>query len=220
MKRRYNAGTSRSAKKIKTSVIPRLLPTLELKRNYQSHAGMGFTSIGNTWIEWDAFGAIIPGTGINARVGRRIAVNSVKLKAVFSGGAIGSVGADDYYNVLRLVIWTGSMSNAGGALTPLVTSGVARDQPINNVSCNGLIKVLYDQFISFTNQPYGANLCAPATKEITFFHRFKRPFIINYTGDGSYRNQQQIWIAVISDSTGVPNPGMIAGHWETTWYDN
>ena len=153
-------------------------------------------------------------------MGRRVAVNSVKFKGVFAGGAIGSLGADDYFNTIRLVIWCGSMSNSGVALTPLATAGILRDQPINNVSCPGLIKVLYDHIHCFTNQPYGANLCAPGTKEVIFFHRFKRPFIINYTADTAYRNQQQVWISVISDSTAVPNPGMIAGNWETTWYDN
>ena len=139
MKRKY-AGPSSAPKKSKTSVIPRLLPTLELKRNYQSATGMGFGSIANAWIEWDAFGAIIPGTGINARVGRRVAVNSVKFKGVFAGGAIGSLGADDYYNTIRLVIWCGSMSNSGVALTPLATAGILRDQPINNVSAQDLLR--------------------------------------------------------------------------------
>lgn len=219
MKRRYEATTSRAAKKSKAQIIPRISPTPELKRNYQSPTTLGMGSIANAWVEYDSMGAITTGVGLNARVGRKVAVNSIKFKGVFGGGAIGSLGADDYYNVLRLCIWIGNNPNIGVAVTPLQSSSILLSMPINRDNVRGMGKVLYDKYHAFTNQPYGANICAPATKEITFFHRFKKPLVIQYTADSAYYNQRQIWLAAITDSTAVPNPGMIAGYWEMTWYD-
>ena len=74
--------------------------------------------------------------------------------------------------------------------------------------------------IGITNQPYGANLCAAGLREFNFFHVFPgRGLEIQFSDTGTERDQTGIWVAAISDSSAIPNPGMIIGNAEMTWYD-
>lgn len=223
MKRKH-ASTSGSRKKAR-QVAPyrRLTPSPELKRNWGDLQTIGstiFRSIPNTWREWDMLGDQVAGASVHTRVGRKTAIHTIKIKGVLAGGAVGTGGADDYYNSIRMVIWIGAAAKVGAALTPISTAALPRDHPLNHEYVPGLKKVLLDKYIGITNQAYGANLCAAGVREIEYFHRFDPPLMVQYQNDLAQYNQTQIYLAMVSDSSAVPSPGFISGQYEYTFYDN
>lgn len=190
----------------------------ELKKGFQLMTTMALDSVGTAWREYDLIGQIVPGAGANARIGRRIEIVSVRFRGVLTGGAVGGGPADEYYNNVRIMIY--SMRQAKTvALTPAATAGYVINTPLNKIYMPGLDKVLYDKYFGFTNQPWAANSCAPGTESIDFYHRFKKPVLCQFAGDVINTNQFQIYVSMVSDSGAVPHPGMTSGYFEVSYYD-
>ena len=210
--------TRTSVKKVTWSRPP--VPKPELHRNYWTAASLNMASIPNTWRETDLCGSIQAGAAFYNRIGAKISVRSVRWRGVLAGGSTGAGGLDEYYNSVRMVIWVQAYPKSGALITPLATAGITGSSPFNRDYIPGLRQVLVDRMIGFTNQPYGANLCAAGTREFNFFHVFPgRGLEIQFGGTGTEYDQTGIWCAAISDSGAVPNPGMIIGNAEMTWYD-
>ena len=98
-----------------------------------------FGSIGSIWIEQDLLAPIIAGTSsFSERIGRKISVASVQIKGVLFGGAQGSLGADDYFNSIRLCVLGFHQDKSGSAITPLSSSGLTISSVIQATNCPGL----------------------------------------------------------------------------------
>jgi len=214
MKRRYKT------KKTTLYKAPKL-PKPEIHRYGLTlgGGGAGLASIGNIWYEHDMLGLIIAGVDSSNRVGRRIAVRSIAIKGVLAGGAIGTGGVDDYYNTVRMVVIQMKAAKSGTSLTPLNTAGISMHSTLNSSTVSGFVKLHKDHFYGFNNNPYAAGLCAPEVKEIDFYKRFKEPLVVDYSGITLNHDQTQIYIAMISDSSGVPNPGFVSGYYEVRFTD-
>lgn len=193
----------------------------ELKRSWQTVASMNMGSIANAWVEMDMCGPIAQGTDSVQRVGRKISVSWVKFHGIFAGGAVGAGGFDDYFNSLRFVILVTKHNKTGAVQTPLATAGINGSYPMSKTYIAGLQTVIADRMIAFSNNPYGAGLAAPAMREVKIYHKFSPPLVVEYSGvaAGTHTNSTQIYISAISDSAGVPNPGMTMGHGEIGFYD-
>lgn len=212
-------GTKRSKpyKKIRKMIRPiGRLP--ELKHGFALMPAMGMDSIGTAWREYDLVGQIVPGAGINARIGRRIEVHSVRFRGVLAGGAVGAGGLDEYYNNVRILFYVMHQARTA-ATTPCATAGYVINTPLNKNYMPGLTKVLRDDLIGITNMPYGANACSPGTREIDHYVKFKRPLLVEYTTDGMNSNQTQIFVSVVSDSGAVPHCGFTSGYYEMKFTD-
>lgn len=207
-------GKGEHHKKHKTLTVARMP---EMKHFDASLGGWG--SISTTWTEIDFLAYIQQGQDYNARIGRQIDLQSITMKGTLHGGAIGTGGADDYYNGFRLTVYTHAGGKSGTGLTPLGTAGIVQSQKIDAGNVPGLLKILKDEYIGFTNRPYGAGLCAADHHEINFYHRFNPPLRVNYAGTGLNWDQIGLYLACISDSTGVPNPGFTMGYWAIRYTD-
>lgn len=205
-------------KRTRTMVYAPTIRKPELKKGFQLMTTMGLDSVGTAWREYDIVGQIIPGAGANARIGRRIEIHSVRFRGVLAGGAIGAGPADEYYNNVRIMIYTMNQ-NKTVAMTPAATAGYVINTPLNKLYMPGLSKVLYDQFIGLTNQPWAANSCSPGLREIDLYHKFKKPLLVHFAGDLINTNQTQIYVSMITDSAAVPHPGMTSGYMEVAYYD-
>ena len=203
--------------------IPRMIvlpPKPELKRISVPIATMALNSIGNIWYEYDILGAVTASAAVSGRNGRKITLHSMRFRGNLFGGAVGAGGLDEYYNNVRFVIYGHRATKTGAALTPLGSSTISGTAPINNTVLSGLHKVYFDRMIPITNNPYAANNASPGSVSVDFFHRWKKPLMVSYTGDTTNFNQYSIYTAAISDSAAVPHPGFGMGYFEVTFYDN
>jgi len=197
-----------------------LSPKPELKRISAPIATLNLGSIGNIWYEYDILGAITASAAVSGRNGRKITLHSMRFRGNLFGGATGAGGLDDYYNNVRFLIYGHRATKTGAALTPLGVSTIVGTAPVNNTVLPGLHQVYFDRMIPITNNPYAANNASPGNASLDFFHRWKKPLLVSYTGDTANYNQYSIYTAAISDSTTVPNPGFGMGYLEITFYDN
>lgn len=203
--------------------IPRTMviaPKPELKRVSVPIATLALNSIGSVWYEYDILGAITASAAVSGRNGRKITLHSMRFRGNLFGGAVGAGGLDEYYNNVRFLIYGHRATKSGGALIPLATAGISGTAPINNTVLPGLHQIYYDRMIPITNNPYAANNASPGSVSIDFFHRWKKPLLVSYTGDTANYNQYSIYTAAISDSAAVPHPGFGMGYMEITFYDN
>lgn len=206
-------------KKLRRMTVGPVMTRPELKRAFVLLADAAFNSISSAWREYDILGPVTASAAVNGRIGRTIQVHSYRLRGVLAGGAIGTLAADDYFDTIRLMIYVLEQVKTGAALTPANTAGYSLSTPLNTVYMPQLKKVLYDKIIGMTNIPYGANLCSAATREIDYYHMFKKPLVVKYTGDTANYNQTQLQVSMVSDSTAVPHPGFTSGYIEITYYD-
>lgn len=207
-------------KRTKSSIS--YMPTVrkpELKKANVTMATMALNSVGTAWREYDVPGQITPSAAINGRIGRRIEIHSCRFRGVLVGGAIGAGPADEYYNNIRIMIYVMHQAKAGAATTPAATAGFVIDTPLNKYYMPGLDKVLYDQLLGITNQPWAANSCSPGTRDIDFYHKFRKPLLVQYAGDVINSNQTQIFVSMVTDSAAVPHPGFTSGYMEISFYD-
>ena len=157
---------------------------------------------------------------VSGRNGRKITLHSMRFRGNLFGGAVGAGGLDEYYNNVRFLTYGHRANKTGAALTPLGISTITGTAPVNNTVLPGLHQVYYDRMIPITSNPYAANNSSPGSVAIDFFHRWKKPLLVSYTGDTTNYNQYSIYTAAISDSAAVPHPGFGMGYLEVTFYDN
>lgn len=209
-----------STKKYRKRPISVPHPRPELHRLQWTPAQLNMASIPTTWREVDLCGSLVTGAIFYNRLGSKVSIRSVRWRGVMAGGATGSSGVDDFYNTIRLVVYTHASPKTGTGLTPLATAGVNGSGAIHPDYVPGLQRVLFDKMIGLTNNPWGNGNSAPATREFDFFHVFPgRGLEIQYNNTTSDQDNLGLYVAAISDSGTVPNCGMVMGNAELTWYD-
>lgn len=215
-------GTKRKRTTKKSSrVVRRTAPELKMLYAILGAGGAGMGSIATAWIEYDLLGAVTYGADFTNRVGRRISLQSVKVRGNMYGGAAGAGGFDDYYDNVRFVIYVGDFRKQGVVVTPLGTANIGINQPLHKGILPGLKTVLYDKYLPFSNNAYDAGLATADHNVIEYFHKFNPPLTIDYvTNAGLDGNQTSVMLGAISDSAGVPNPGFDIGYVQMTWTDS
>lgn len=178
-----------------------------------------YGAITSNWTESDLTNVAEGVTG-NGRIGRKLKLRSIEVKGVMATGDSESL-ADDPYNVVRIVI--GLWSGSAGA-TPLGTALTTINAPIrkNLGTRNFLIRKYYDKYIPLSvtsTEKGGGDGYTPQTKLISYFKRFKRPILITYGDDTVTYPDKRFIFAAISDSSGVPSPGFIAGYIVVSYED-
>jgi len=223
MKRRmYNRDKARRLKRKGEGTVATIVKR-EIRKQSESHfyapaLSATFGSVSTAWVETDMLGVIAGGAQAYERVGRKVMLESVRLHGVLLGGAVSGI-ADDAFNVFRLVCYVSKTAGTGAARTPLQTLGYNASFPINKDQLPGFHTMVWDQMFGLTNQPYGAGSAAPANKEVDLFHRFNPPLEIDYYSAAQHTNSTQLYLAMISDSVGIPNPGFAMGFWQIRFRD-
>ena len=111
--------TKKARKSVKkVSWAPPPVPKPELHRNTWSAAQLNMVSIPNSWRETDLCGSIQAGAAFYNRIGNKISVRSVRWRGVLAGGSTGAGGLDEYYNSVRMVIFTHRHPKVGSLITP------------------------------------------------------------------------------------------------------
>lgn len=207
---------------VRSYVRRAIASNIENKRAAYSLAQF-FNSVGSTWVELNLT-RITQGTGIFARLGRRVNVRSIEIKGAIAQGAAGGA-FDDCYNVMRIILglWTGLASSNSA---PLGTSNLTINSPISPWNAAGSVatyrmqRKYLDRYITFSS-PSRADETSlvPATRTFRYFKLFKRPMFIQYSDDTGESADRFFTISMISDSAAVPNPGFISGYVVLTYED-
>lgn len=209
--KRYRRRTSKVSRAVKRFVSKKLDSTVEDKFNIINMTAGGLNSIPSTWVEVSGCN---PGQGTakNQRIGTKIRIKSIEMKAVLSAGANGLI-TDDNYNVFRIVI----ARYSGQTATPLATASVGLNDPIKKDWSNArgtLITKYMDRYIPLTvtsTEKGAGDGYAPGLKTVKFFKRF-RNFVVQYNDDTINYPSSRLILSFISDSAAVTNPGFVAGY--------
>lgn len=181
------------------------LTNLEETRYASNYLAAHFSSIGATWSSREYIEAVALGDDIfNNRNGRRIAVTEFYMIGALIGGANNLTALDDRYNVVRIV---GTVSQS--ATNPVATGNIS---DIIGKRMEGVLveQKFVDKLIALPSVGGDTTGIIPACKIIKIYKRFKKPVIVDYS-EGGVPNKR-FWVSMISDSSGVPNPGFTLGH--------
>lgn len=179
-------------------------------------ASTTFASISTTPTELN-FASLNQGTDIINRIGRKIKVLSVQLRAVMAAGA-SQVALDDPYNVIRVVLATWS----GNTTTPLTSASATVSSVIDSRNGFQLMRRKYvDKMVplSVASTEKGAgDGYVPKMTMLKFFKRFKNLYI-TYSDAGATSCTKTLVLSMLSDSSAAPHPGCIAGYVRFTFTD-
>lgn len=193
------------------NIVKRALDTNTEDKETSVTMASGFSSIGNTWAEYNPF-PIAQGVQRSQRVGNRIRLKSLELRGTIVAGAVESA-LDDPWNVVRIVIGLYNLTNTTN--TPMTYATIGINDPISPSRLLGNLvkKIYYDKYIPLQvtgSAKSGSVGYAPTVRAWQFKKYFKNVFI-NYIDTGITNPNQQVFISMISDSSGVPNPGFTLG---------
>lgn len=179
-----------------------------------------FNSISNAWIERDIC-TLAAGTSEGTRVGDRVTVKSIEIKGVIAQGS-NETALDDPYNNVRMVI--GLYDTAGA--TPLATNpsgAITINTPFRpGWVCDTLRKKYLDKYIPLqitSTEKGGGDGYTPGVRTIRYYKRFKRGLQISWSDSTANYPKSRLMLAFISDSSAIPNPGIISGYCVVTYED-
>lgn len=204
-------------KKYNRRTIAKLYDKPEFKFTTNPMA-LTFGSVGSAWTELPMNVMVQGLTGVT-RIGRKIAVTSVEIDAIYTGGQIGGA-VDDKYNVMRIVLAQWESNN----VTPLATTTATLDTPINrnNFRCQNMVRKYLDKYVTMVPNmvdPDGTGYL-PNLYRFKYYKRFSKPIVTEFADDGITYPDKVLSLSMISDSVAVVNPGFINGYWRMTYLDN
>lgn len=213
-RKRY--GRRRGAK-LGTSIRRTVTRMAETKRITET-AVTQFSSVGNSWVYW------IPTTVqsaafASARIGRRVSVVGYRICGLLHGGQNATV-ADDAYNKIRIVIgYQATHGISVGTIVPL--QGVGFSDPISKTETAGpkYTRIFRNQYLTLKSSGPDTVGYMPAMRNINIKHFFKKPITVTYADDTQYYPDKCFFMAMITDSTAVPNPGFIDGYFRLYYKD-
>jgi len=159
-----------------------------------------FGSVGTGAVVKSLGGLTTQGTDYTQRIGRSIQLDSIRLSGMLSGGQVNSV-ADDSFNTFRITIVTAIT----GSTTGYTVSSVLDERTVG-----GLQEILYDKTFSLMVPGRDSVGYLPALKMwnlVLPLHGMK----IEYSNAMSNVQTNDVFIWMVSDSSGVPNPGFVNG---------
>jgi len=178
-----------------------------------------FGSLSSSWIEVDPT-SISQGVTGNTRVGRKVRIKSLEIRAVISSGA-NELLTDDPYNVVRICIawWSGA-----AAANPLFVTGTTIDAPIrkNLGTRNYLLRKLIDKYVTLTvtsTEKGGGDGYTAGLRQFKYYKSFRKGVLITWGDDTVSYPDKRLIISMISDSAAITNPGVIRGYFVLTYED-
>ncbi len=182
---------------------------LSKPRKYKNYPLDAFTSLTTTWTVGDC-ASIANGTGISDRIARRVRPGVGHLRATLCGGQTNAI-TDDAYNTVRIVVVEASDTLVAGDW-----SSVTIDTPAVVGVWPKVRRFLFEKFVSISS--YGLD----STGYIARIARLDYDFPIggelewDSTG-GTDHAASTLYVACISDSGAVTNPGFVDPSF--LWYD-
>jgi len=170
-----------------------------------------FSSVGATWIIKDCT-TLAGGTDITERLGRKVRFSGLGIQGLLVGGQSNAV-SDDPYNAFRLIAFIGKpgLVTADWAAFTINSHLVAGQ--------HGVKVIMVDRLINL--RVYGADSTGyiPATAKVDIKTRFSRLGLYDQDASDEVTAGDAIYIACISDSAAVSNPGFTSGHFYVTFED-
>lgn len=163
-----------------------------------------FSSVSTSWSEAN-FVSISQGDDVFAqRQGRRIAVTGFYLNGTIHGGQ-SNLATDDRTNSVRIV---GTVSTNA---TPMASAGPGLSDMITPRATAGVLLKWMDKHIILQSPSGDSTGYMPAIKTVKYYHKFKKPVIIDYSGTTSGTWNKAVCLSMISDSSVVSHPGFVNG---------
>ena len=171
-----------------------------------------FSAVSTTATALDIPSLIAQGTEFNQRIGRQIRARGLYLDFTIQGGQ-SNVVADDKINTMRLLVCQGAPTTTGASIVSMLTVSVG---PVNGENFNGMKRVFLDQTLDLASPGRDSTGYMPALRH--FKRYIPLNLIIPYTSGGA--SGDTLWLAMVSDSGVVPNPGCTSGRVELVYTDN
>lgn len=173
-------------------------------------------SVSTSWAE-GALEQIAQGTNQGQRIGNKIQIKSFEINGVLTGGqTVPHTNLDDEINRVRMVM---GVYNGYQNVTPMTTSGITSNTPVDHTTCRGLGYRFYDKWHVLTSDNDLSVGWQVTSKPFRYVKRFKRPLTINYSDTGANTANKALVISMISDSTAVPNVGFTHGYLKVIYQD-
>jgi hypothetical protein len=167
-----------------------------------------FPSINTSWSVFEPTNNIRLGTDYNARLGRYVYLEKIRVSGTLVGGQ-SNLSSDDSRNVVRIVV-----AITGDAFTSSSLSGLSLSSPITNMNVTGLLRVLQDRTVNL--RVFGSDSVGyvPSQQLLDMVIPVSQNVIYN-DSVGGFSPVPQINIFVISDSSLSPSPGFVSGYIQT-----
>jgi len=204
-KRSY--GRKRYARKRSTKVATKSYVKKVVAENIETkyyESGFGMPSVGTGWtLNSNMVSNISIGTGITNRIGQKIRLTGLAWKGLIVGGQSNSV-ADESYNQFRVALMRTENTFSASSL-----SAVTLLMPITKVNTTDLRSVMLDKIYLLQSPAKNSTGFMPATKQVSGYKKLNIPVTFK---SGSVLADSELNFGFISDSSGIPNPG-ISGGW-------
>lgn len=170
-----------------------------------------FASVSTAGALQDLGTNIAEGSEMNQRVGRTITLRSLDVFGTLLGGQVNLVG-DDSHNTVRIVVFEGQPG--------LVAAGI--NWTLNTVAdprtINGCSRILSDRFYKLVSPGRDSTGYVPAEQLVKFSVPLSGQMIFSGAAAGT-QSGRTIYMYMVTDSAGVPNPGFSTGVASLSWYD-
>lgn len=203
------------AKRIKSEVNKVVHKNIENKEIIHRLTGT-FGSVPNGWTEL-SLANIAQGITDSTRIGRQIRVKSIDINAVVAGGAVTAAGFDDTHNTIRVILGLYHETS-----TPLASGGGDINDYYNkdNMTKGKMIIKLLDKFILLPARAVSSSgNYIPDLKPFKYHKYWKNGLLITWGDDTQNNPQKTLVLSMFSDSTGVPNPGILQGYCRIMYED-
>lgn len=172
-----------------------------------------FSSVGQPFISLDLGLGFVQGAASNQRVGNEFFIKEFRAEFTIAGGISDTLGTGDLYNHLRVMVATW----VGESVGPTRAKSWDHLAPSNCkelIGARDLLTVYYDRLFLSEFRAVGSTLYADK-RQVKIHLRFPGKGIrIKYSLAGSaYYPNKRLFLSMCSDSTVVPNPGVVEG-----WY--
>lgn len=165
---------------------------------------VGMTSIPNAWIESRITDVITNGTGASQRIGNQVFLTEYRAWGTLQGGQT-ATSVDELYNHVRFML-----VQVDSGVNSLVTTNLTATVPLIRGVNDRYIKRVYKdmrKLIQFRATDQDGGGFYPNSVQWSFRYRWKKPLKITWTQIGATPDKQIVFGA-ISDSNGLPNPGI------------
>lgn len=178
-------------------------------RKIHHHGMSDFSSITNAWCEHDMVADIVCGTAINNRIGNDIVCET--LEASFTVASAEMLFAGDAYNTIRICVAWFAKPHIPATDTEYFRPFTDKlHEKVYPEKYPGLIRVLYDKIFVLKHHLVSDTAYYPAARCFKIYIPL-RGEKIKFTNGSALSNDKQLMVAMTSDSSALPNPGVVTG---------
>lgn len=195
--------------------VRRVVTRMAEKKVIENSIASAFVSVGTTPVE-GTIANIAQGTNSYSRVGRKIAIQGIRLHGTVVSGAVGAAATDDAYNRFRIMLscCTPDTSTSSG---PMASHGVTTESSFTRAVGGGggnqtLLRKLLDRklILRGITDADGSGY-QPIPVKFDYNIRLRKPIVVTWLTDAVTYPDKVLWVSMVSDSAIIPHPGVLSG---------